>query len=510
MMKFKSVILGAVAAALLTASASAQVGQLGPGQFWGNPGAGQARSQPSNLTAIIDRAIGLTRGSMLERGASGWGIVPPSATSGLPWVGNGTGADPAYQLLTPVGGGTGNAFFSVSGPATSIKTYSFPNVNSTMAAVGSVQTWTGVQSFTDGTLILLGSSSGSSTIKAPATGGGTSTLFPGSDTIMGVAAAQTPTNKVFNCANNTCTVRIGSDVTGFGTGIGAALGVNVGSAGAPVLFNGAGGTPSSITLTNASGYPSATNAAKGVMEGDGSTISCVAGVCSSVGSAATAVTLLSTTATGGTAGDLASITSTGCSSTTPCLTQVPNGALGQALVSSGGTSQPTFKSGAWVLLNTMTASNSATLSDTTSITSAYTEYEIVAENILPATSGITLQFRFQVGGTFQSTSYLSANVFGNTTTSASEALTTGVLFGHGSSVSNTGSGQFGRYLLSNPANSAGCQWIHGDYIFSNGTNAINGTSGGCYNSSGAITGIQLIASSGNITSGVMKIYGRVN
>ena len=39
----------------------------------------------------------------------------------------------------------------------------------------------------------------------------------------------------------------------FGTGVQTALGVNVGSAGAPVLFNGAGGTPSSITLTNADG-----------------------------------------------------------------------------------------------------------------------------------------------------------------------------------------------------------------------------------------------------------------
>ena len=38
-----------------------------------------------------------------------------------------------------------------------------------------------------------------------------------------------------------------------GTGIVTALGVNVGSAGAPVLFNGAGGTPSSMTGTNISG-----------------------------------------------------------------------------------------------------------------------------------------------------------------------------------------------------------------------------------------------------------------
>lgn len=52
----------------------------------------------------------------------------------------------------------------------------------------------------------------------------------------------------------TCTPAIAS-ITGLGTGVGAALAVNIGSAGAPVLFNGVGGTPSSITLTNGSGLP---------------------------------------------------------------------------------------------------------------------------------------------------------------------------------------------------------------------------------------------------------------
>jgi hypothetical protein len=48
---------------------------------------------------------------------------------------------------------------------------------------------------------------------------------------------------------------ISTGLTGAGTGVLAALAVNVGSAGAPVLFNGAGGTPSSLTLTNATGLP---------------------------------------------------------------------------------------------------------------------------------------------------------------------------------------------------------------------------------------------------------------
>ena len=49
-----------------------------------------------------------------------------------------------------------------------------------------------------------------------------------------------------------------SGITGLGTGVGAALAANIGSAGAPVLFNGAGGTPSSITLSNATGLPIST------------------------------------------------------------------------------------------------------------------------------------------------------------------------------------------------------------------------------------------------------------
>ena len=46
-----------------------------------------------------------------------------------------------------------------------------------------------------------------------------------------------------------------ANLNGAGTGILTALGVNIGSAGAPVLFNGAGGTPSSLTLTSATGLP---------------------------------------------------------------------------------------------------------------------------------------------------------------------------------------------------------------------------------------------------------------
>ena len=58
-------------------------------------------------------------------------------------------------------------------------------------------------------------------------------------------------------ANVTITPAVGS-ITGLGTGVPTALGVNVGSAGAPVLFNGAGGTPTSMVGTNITGLPIST------------------------------------------------------------------------------------------------------------------------------------------------------------------------------------------------------------------------------------------------------------
>jgi hypothetical protein len=66
------------------------------------------------------------------------------------------------------------------------------------------------------------------------------------------------TNTGFGC-NTSITasaVAVGG-ITGLGTGVATALALNVGSAGAPVTFNGAGGTPSTLTLTNATGLPTA-------------------------------------------------------------------------------------------------------------------------------------------------------------------------------------------------------------------------------------------------------------
>lgn len=110
----RKIALLAAMAAFLPVAALAQSGAMvGAGQVWGNSTAARAPGKAENVTAILDRALGSTRGAILERGASGWAIVGPG-TLGKPWVSNGGGADPAYQTLGIVGGGTNCAAASAT------------------------------------------------------------------------------------------------------------------------------------------------------------------------------------------------------------------------------------------------------------------------------------------------------------------------------------------------------------------------------------------------------------
>lgn len=222
MMKFKSILAGLVLTVLACAPAFAQsVGQLGSGQMWANTGAGQGRGSPTSASAYFDFVYGNTRGAILERGASGWGKVNPSSTSGLPWVSNGTGADPAYQILGPSGGGTG-----VNNGANTLTLNG--NTTITPGVAGQLAIWNagtlsgsyaptlGVAGSQLGQICFVNLTSGSACIQpaAGALGTAVATLPAGTYNLVGDSLTQTLTNKTFNCANNTCTVRLGSDVTG--------------------------------------------------------------------------------------------------------------------------------------------------------------------------------------------------------------------------------------------------------------------------------------------------------
>jgi hypothetical protein len=92
----------ALAWLLLSGPVFAQA-QLGAGQVWGNSTAAKAPGRSENVTAILDRALGSAQGSLIERGAAGWGVI----------VSNGAGADPSYQGLGVLGGGTGINIYAV-------------------------------------------------------------------------------------------------------------------------------------------------------------------------------------------------------------------------------------------------------------------------------------------------------------------------------------------------------------------------------------------------------------
>jgi hypothetical protein len=132
-MLFKRIISALVSAALVLSpmQALAQAGvQLPAGTVYGNDTAAQRPGKAATMTAMFDRAFGSTRGSILSRTASTWGLVTPG-TAGLPFVSNGAG-DPAYQVLGIAGGGTGQTTRS---PAI---TALMPTANS-----GDVPAWNG-------------------------------------------------------------------------------------------------------------------------------------------------------------------------------------------------------------------------------------------------------------------------------------------------------------------------------------------------------------------------------
>lgn len=189
---------------------------------------------------------------------------------------------------------TGNFGLTLAVGAT--VTLTMPVVSGTLATLAGTETLTnktisgssntlsniGNASLTNSSITINGNNvslGGSTTITAAATsitvgvttvGSGTTTrvLYNnagtlGEYTISGSGNVAMTTSPVFTTPNlgtpsaavltSATGLPISTGVSGLGTGVATALAVNTGSAGAVVLFNGAGGTPSSMTATNLTG-----------------------------------------------------------------------------------------------------------------------------------------------------------------------------------------------------------------------------------------------------------------
>ena len=182
---------------------------------------------------------------------------------------------------------------------------------------------TGVASF-----LATPSSANLATAVSDETGSG-ALVFANSPTLV-TPALGTPSSATLTNATG---LPISSGVSGLGTGVATALAVNVGSAGAPVVNGGALGTPSSGTATNLTGLPIATG-----VSGLGTGVATALAV--NVGSAGAAVV------NGGALGTPSSGTATN-------LTGLPlsTGVTGTLPVANGGTGQTSYTDGQLLIGN---------------------------------------------------------------------------------------------------------------------------------------------------------------
>lgn len=128
------------------------------------------------------------------------------------------------------------------------------NNSSSFGGISNVTSNGTIMTFAVNTLTISGATSGASVINASATGGGTATLFSGSDTIVGLAATQTLTNKTLTSPTLTTPV-LGTPASG---NMSNTTNIPVAQAtGVLPAANGGAGTVSGVLTANGSGTVSA-------------------------------------------------------------------------------------------------------------------------------------------------------------------------------------------------------------------------------------------------------------
>lgn len=172
---------------------------------------------------------------------------------------------------------------------------------------------------------------------------------------------------------------------------------------------------------------------------------------------------------------------------------------------------------AWVKIASATPSAVATV-DFTDLSSTYAAYKIVLDCVKPSTNAVYLLLRVSTdnGSTFAAgTSYrwtnqnITSNGASNLDYSASEQSGIALSGIDGGATVSSSYHWSGEVLITNPSNSSNLQLVsyQAAYMDSGSGATTNSVGSGMYNATTAVNAIRFLFSSGNITSGIITLYG---
>ncbi|MEV5033690.1 hypothetical protein MRBLMC3_002927 [Sphingobium sp. LMC3-1-1.1] len=191
------------------------------------------------------------------------------------------------------------------------------------------------------------------------------------------------------------------------------------------------------------------------------------------------------------------------------------GTSGQVLTTGGVGANPSWAaaSGGLVLLEQHAASSSASLDFTASISGTYDEYLIELVNLVPANNAVTLYMRLSTDG---GASYDSGANYGYTRWITNR-------FGSGSDGTDSGSNEIrinnnavdntatygisGSARFFSPSSTSLHKIVSGSITLINAANIESGLFSGRYLSTTAVNAFRFLFSSGNISSGTIRVYG---
>lgn len=196
------------------------------------------------------------------------------------------------------------------------------------------------------------------------------------------------------------------------------------------------------------------------------------------------------------------------------------GTSGQVLQSNGASapSWATPASSGLTLLSTVTASNSTTMDIETTFSSTYDKYLIVVTGLVCQTDGQQLQMLLKIGGTylttatyvtFENRTQTSAATFSGTNNAVASPST---FVSVHSVLGNVGgeNASFNLYIQ-NPSSTTLQKLFYFDGAGHTNAGEVRYIQGiGCNTGTAALTGVRFQMASGNITSGIARLYGFAN